>query len=133
MIKKMKYIFAIITLLLFPLCNVFAEVTHSYRGKEKNLVYVVGIVLLAVRIIVPIILIVMASIDLVKAMTENDEREMKKVINSIIPKVVAAIIVFLIPSILVLVLRLINQNSLWSEYGSCLTHPINCNVNLWEK
>lgn len=133
MIKKMKYIFALAILLLFPICNVFAEVTHSYRGKEKNIIYIVGVVLLAVRIIVPIILIVMASIDLVKAMTENDEREMKKTIKSVAIKAVSAVIVFLLPSILVLVLKLINQNSLWSEYGSCLAHPLSCNVNLWEK
>lgn len=133
MIKKMKYIFAISTLLLFPLCNVFAEVSYSYRGKEKNIIYIIGVVLLAVRIIVPVILIVIASIDLVKAMTQNDEREMKKVIRSLVIKVVASVIIFLLPSLIVLMLKLIDQNSLWSEYGSCLTHPFSCGVNLWEK
>ncbi len=133
MIKKMKYVFAFAALLLFPLCNVFAEVTYSYRDKEKNIIYIVGIVLLAIRIIVPVILILVASFDLIKAMTQSDEREMKKVINSIIPKVAAAIIVFLIPTFIALILKLVNQNSLWSEYRSCLTHPFSCNINLWEK
>lgn len=104
----------------------------SYQGKELNAIYIVAVALFIIRIVVPILLIVTASIDLVKAMTESDEKSMKKAIYNQLPKIVSAIIVFVLPSILLLILKLVNADNDFSNYSKCLLKPSSCDVKLWE-
>ena len=66
---KIKIIYFILLMLLPQI--VFAA-NYSYKGEEAKVVYIIGIALMAIRIIVPILLIVMSSIDLIKALIESD-------------------------------------------------------------
>ena len=105
----------------------------SYQGKELNAIYIVAVALFIIRIVVPILLIVTASIDLVKAMAESDEKSMKKAIYNQLPKIVSAIIVFVLPSILLLILKIVNADNDFSNYSKCLLKPSSCDVKLWEE
>ena len=86
---------------------------------------------MVIRIAVPIILIIIASFDLIKAMAEKNETEMKKVITGIIPKIISAIIIFLLPTLVSLLLKLMNQSDVWNGNAECLLHPSHCDVDLW--
>lgn len=127
---KTKKIFLFILLYFSLINNVSA---YSYTGKEMNVVYIVGMALLIIRIVVPILLIVVSSIDLIKAMTGSSDKEINKILMSILPKVIAAIIIFLLPYVLLLLLKLTNQGSTFSSYSTCLLKPSGCNSNLWEE
>ncbi len=128
--KKIKYSLITILLLSFPLINVLADSTTV--NDERKVLYIAGIVLLVIRIAVPILLIVISSFDLIKAMTQNNDTEIKKVINSIIPKVISAIIIFLLPTILSLILKLVNQEGVLNGNANCLFRPSSCDVQLWD-
>ena len=75
---------------------------------------IINIVISIIRIIVPIILIVSAMIDLVRAVTNA---ELNKISKPIINKVIAAILVFLIPTFVRLIATIASNNG---EYEKCL-------------
>ena len=123
------YFICIFSFLLMPVTPLLA---NSYSGKEMNVVYIVGVVLMVIRIVVPILLIVTAMITLVKAMLDSNDKDIKREIISLLPKLVSAIIIFLLPLFLALILKLISQDSLWNEYATCLSKPSSCKVELWK-
>ena len=75
---------------------------------------IINIVINIIRIFVPIILIVSAMIDLVRAITNA---ELNKISKPIINKVIAAILVFLIPTFVRLIATISSNNG---EYTECL-------------
>ena len=119
-------------LLIMMLPKVVLAEDYAYRGKELKVVYIIGIALLVIRIVVPILLIVMASIDLVKALVQNDDKDTKKVLKGIVPKVIISIIIFVLPTVLLLILKLTNSTSLFSSYSTCLLKPSSCSTQIWE-
>lgn len=128
---KFKYLVYTLIVLLIPV-SVFAE-EYSYRGKEMNVVYIIGVALLAIRIVIPILLIVMGMIGLVQAMTQNSDTSMSKELKKMVPKVIIAIAIFILPTLLALIMKLINKSSLWAEYSSCISRPSTCSTKLWEE
>ena len=109
-----------------------SSTSDDHEKYGSNIVYIMGMLLLIIRIVVPILLIVIASTDLIKAMNAKDESTMKPLFKPIILKLVAAIIIFLLPSIIALVMKLVNQSELWDQYSECLSHPVKCDAHLWE-
>ena len=87
--------------------NLMYILDYSYRGEELKSIYIISVLLLVIRIIVPIILIVTASIDLIKSMLQNNE-EIKKIVLNQLPKVISAIIIFILPSMFLLLTKSIN-------------------------
>lgn len=75
---------------------------------------IVNIVINIIRIIVPIILIVMSMIDLVRAVTNA---ELNKISKPIVNKVIAAILIFLIPTFVRVIANIASNNG---EYEKCL-------------
>lgn len=64
-----------------------------------NIIAIVGFILKVIQWIVPIILIVLGTIDLVKAVIASKEDEIKKQQQILIKRIIAAVIVFLVPLI----------------------------------
>ena len=112
--------------------NLVYLLDYVYEGKEMNVVYIIGIALMAIRIMVPILLIVVASIDLVRALLQNDDKEMAKVIKKLVPKVVIAIVIFILPSLVLFVLKSVNKYTDVEVYYNCLLKPSKCDVKLWQ-
>ena len=92
---------------------------------------IVGYLLLAARIIVPLILIIMGSIDLGKAVIANKDDEIKSSIQSLIRRTIIGIIIFFVPVIINLLLNAIdgfgtldNPNDPgFRECARCLFNP----------
>lgn len=77
--------------------------------------------LLIVRIAVPILLIVLGTLDFAKAVFSSSEDEMKKAQSKFMKRVIAAVLVFLIPVLVNLLLDI--ANSVWSYID-----PNSCNI-----
>ena len=77
-----------------------------------NLVVIVKFVLKIVQWVVPIILIVLGTIDLVKAVIAGKDEDIKKHQQTLIKRVIAAVIVLLIPLIVSVIMGWIG-NSDW--------------------
>jgi len=100
-------------------------------GCENSLIPImkfIGTVLKFIQIIVPIILIVMGSIDFVKATMGGKDDEIKKCQSTFIKRLIAAVLVFLIPLIVGVLLSVLNVTK-----SSCLTCVLNtstCNMTI---
>lgn len=67
-----------------------------------------------IRIVTPILLLVLIAKDLLSAVGQSKEDEMKKAIGLIVKRIIAAVLIFFIPTIVTLILNLIG----WSS-GTC--------------
>lgn len=77
------------------------------------------------KIAVPIILVIIGMIGLVKALAASKEDEMKKAQSSLIKKIIAAALVFLVVSIVQFVISLVADDADNTNITSC----INCFLN----
>lgn len=68
------------------------------RKDIAGIVRIITTVILIIRIAVPILLILSIMIALVKAITKNDNDELNKVLKTSVKKIIAAVLVFLIPT-----------------------------------
>lgn len=80
----------------------------------------VKFVLNVICVIVPIVMIVLGTIDLFKAVVASKEEEIKKRQNTLITRLIAGIIVFLVPAIVTLIMGLIGQGGTGkNDWGRC--------------
>lgn len=77
----------------------------------RVLAYLINLVKWAV----PIVLIVMIIIDFVQATTANDEKKMKEAQNKVGKRIVYALVIFLVPTIVSLLFKTFNTVKLDSE------------------
>lgn len=77
-------------------------------------VAIVSFILGIIQWVVPIILIVLGTFDLVKAVTAGKEDDIKKGQQTLIKRVIAAIIVFLVPLLVSILMGMIG-NTEWKK------------------
>lgn len=77
--------------------------------------------------IVPVILILMGTIDLVKAVTQGKEDDIKKGQKTLITRAIAAVIVFLIPIIVNVIMNFIGKGN--DSYANCWSAVSDCKIS----
>ena len=91
---------------------------------DDTVLKVMGIIKLVMQVIcivVPIVLILLGSIDLFKAVTAGKDEDIKKRQQTLIKRVIAAVIVFLVPTIVTVLMNLIGVvewKDCWNEADS---------------
>ena len=88
----------------------------SGDGESDGIIKILKIIVNIVKFIVPVILIVMGSLDFIQAIFAQDDGAMKKAQGKFIKRVIIAVIIFLIPSALKLILTI--ANSIWPAISS---------------
>ena len=99
--------------------------TASEICGDDDLKIVLGIVstiLTVIQIVVPILLIIMGSIDLMKAVMAGKEDEIKKAQTTFVKRVIVAIIVFLIPVLVNIIIGLISDVDGHDSWTDCWTY-----------
>ena len=88
---------------------------------------IVGWFLFVVKIVIPIILIILGMLDLGKAVVASDDKAIQKSAKSFLMRVIAAVAVFLIPTVVGLVFKMIGSfTDAQSQYDickACITAP----------
>ena len=79
-----------------------------------KVIAIVGFVLNLIQWVVPIILIVLGTVDLVKAVIAGKEEEIKNNQKTLVKRIIAAIIIFLIPLIVSVITGLLGTDE-WKE------------------
>ena len=98
------------------------------KGVQKTF-QVIGYILFVAKIIIPLILIILGSIDFAKATISSDEKAPKDAIMALARRIIIAIIIFLIPTILNFLLSLVNgaseafNDSNFTDCTNCLFDP----------
>ena len=95
----------------------------SDNGTMVGVWQAVSAVITVIQIVVPILLILMGSIDMVKAVMAGKDDEIKKAQGTLIKRVIAAIIVFFIPLLVQLMLGLIpvGDSNAGVTFKDCIT------------
>ena len=101
----------------------------SESGVLKTL-QIIGYVLFIIKIIIPLLLLILAIKDFATAIISSDDKANSIAISKIIRRVLIAIIIFFIPTILNLALRglddfIASQNN-FSSCTTCLLDPTSC-------
>lgn len=86
--------------------------------------YVVSTIVMIVKIVVPILLIIFGMLDLAKAVIASKEDEIKKAQMTFVKRLIAAVIVFFVVSLVQVVIRFVAGNDEDSVMGC-----FNCFVN----
>lgn len=81
-----------------------------------------GIVIFGIKVIVPIVLIIVGMADLAKAVTEKSEDKIKDAQKKLGSKAVAAVLVFLIVTIVSVVMRLAGGTD-YKQCMDCIDNP----------
>ena len=90
-----------------------------------SILRIIKIAILIIRIIVPILLIVSLALNYMNAVKSNDADMLSKANKSSIPKIIAAILVFMIPTFVHLLANLIGDDS----YVHCIDIATIENIN----
>ena len=89
----------------------------------------VGIVVWGIKVIVPIILIIVGMLDLAKAVGEKDEKQIKEAQQKLIKRAIAAVLVFLVVTLVGIVMVLIGAED-YKDCMYCINHPFKCKNTL---
>ena len=97
------------------------------NGDVLSVVRVVKIVIQIIRIGVPILLMLMLMFDYMKAITNHDNDALQKTNKTAVMKVIAAVLVFLIPTFVRFIVNVADPGN--TTYISCLANATFENIN----
>ena len=114
------------------LLNIGAFDVSSFCGQMKDIIRIVGYVILVFKIIIPLLIIGFGIFDFGKAVVADKEDEIKKQTKRLVYRVIAGIVIFLIPNIVLFIFTTFvddysadAQNFKTCE--TCFLHPNSCN------
>lgn len=88
-----------------------ADVSCAQGSTLVNVIAIVRLVMNIICIAVPIIMILMGTIDLFKAVTAGKDEDIKKKQKALITRIIAGVLVFLVPTIVSVIMNLIGVSS----------------------
>ena len=107
--KKIKYIIFTIFLMSFKISTTLAATCEGIFGRAddpNSLKHLINEILMYPKIIVPIIVIGLGTLDLVKAATASNEDKMKKAQQTLFKRILIGITIFFLPAIMNLIMYL---------------------------
>lgn len=137
--KKTKYILTFIALfLILTPCVCAATLTKEYVAcHDANVLKgfrVLGYVVMALKILAPIILIITGMYSFFKATLDEDDKATKDAVRLLISKLFVAVGIFFIPTIVNATLKLVSNydktNGKYSECMKCITSIKTCNNSI---
>ncbi len=92
--------------------------------------YTAGIGVFILKILIPLTIIVFASVDLSKAVISNDEKAIKSATKKILHRIIAGVCIFFIPTAIKIVFSMVSlvSEDMKNDYNvciNCLTDPYN--------
>ena len=116
--------------------NVHAADDFCTDEGVKRVMYMAYIVITACKIIVPIILVVMGTIDMARAVIAQDDGALKKQAMTFAKRCIAAILIFMAPGIINGIFNMVidgyeestNNPSEYKDCFTCLFNPNKCDV-----
>lgn len=119
--------------------DLFLTMAVEFCTQTANIWQIVGYVLLIFKIVIPLLLIIFGMLDLGKAVIASKDDEIKKATKSLVTRAIAAVIIFLLPTIISYIIGLIGGfkgTEAETDYNicrRCITSPSKCPnaENLW--
>ena len=101
----------------------------SWCSDFNELWYIFGLIIQVIYVATPLLLIVSGSIVMIQAMMKNDPGAVKKAQGALVSKIIAAVIIFLMVSIVKMVTNLVADDG-WTSCANCAFNPSysNCGI-----
>ena len=101
----------------------------------KQVLHIAGYIVFAAKLLIPLLLIIMGTIDIVSALKDPEDKTMKDSISKFVKRIIAAVIIFFIPTIVNFGFSLIDDATDFSNFdecAKCLFKPLGggCNYTL---
>lgn len=98
------------------------EVINNFCQETKAIWNLVGNILLIVKIVIPILVIIFGMIDIGKSVVNSKPEDISKSFKSFLFRLVAAIAIFFIPTLVSFAIKLANGfNDVENDYKTCAT------------
>lgn len=119
-----------------------AQLDFCDEPRIQNLFKIAGTIIFLLKILIPVIIILLGTIDLFKAMISGDEKDISTSINSLIKRFVVGIVIFFIPAVIKTLFNIIDSSkeqgdTQWifnSKCYNCLLDPNgNCEIDKFKK
>lgn len=119
---------------MFMLINVSADkeiVAENFCTDMANTLKLVGYFITVIKIVVPLLVVIMGSLDFYHIVMSGKDSDLKKEALILGKRVLMGVIVFLMPSIVNLAVNTLdnNPNADYKVCVDCLTKPSSCPVN----
>lgn len=103
----------------------------SICTEMKDVLQIIGSVLLVFKIAIPLLIIGLGIFDFGKAVVAEKEDEIKKQTKRLLFRVIAGIVIFIIPNIVLWIFRVTvdeyeQQSENFKVCETCLLHPSQC-------
>ncbi len=121
--------------------DLFLTMAVNFCTQTANIWQIIGYVLLVFKIVIPILLIIFGVMDLGKAVIASKDDEIKKATKSLVTRAIAAVVIFLLPTIITFVIGLVTDFRKNTEISDdydicrrCITNPGDCTEagDAWE-
>ena len=122
--KKRHFIYVILIaiMMLTTITNVNAvEEFYFCNADSVRAFKVIGYIVTTIKIIAPLCIIILASIDFFRAIMSNDEKAISVSTKSFIRRLIAGIVIFLIPTIVYALLDVLSSSIGDTEFNEYIT------------
>ena len=107
----------------------------GFCTKSGSLMQIVGYVILIFKIVVPLLIIILASIDLAKAVTSGEEKDIKENAMKLLKRLLIGLAIFFLPSIVRVIYFSLTRDTGDSGFKNdasncivCVTSPSKCDT-----
>ena len=98
----------------------------DFCTKTQALWGLLGIAIVAIKVVIPIALIIFGMLDMGKAVTSGKDDEIKKQLMAFMRRAIAAVLVFFVPTIVGMLMQMVNQSVTNSEdtcgWATCIQY-----------
>lgn len=106
---------------------------ESFCADSATIWKLVGWVFMVFKIVIPLLLIILGSIDLGKAVISGKSEDVSKNAKSLAMRAIAAICIFLVPSLVGIIINwisdLTNTDLDYEICSTCIVNPGNCDTS----
>ena len=87
---------------------------------------IIKYIFLIVKYLIPILLIALITYDMIKAFMANDDKQMKDASSKSFKRILYALLIFLVPTLISLLFKLVGTKSLGSDDLGSITDGLRC-------
>ncbi len=97
----------------------------TFCNDASDIFYLLGIIINVIKIVIPIIIILLAILDLGKASMAGEEKEIKEAQKMLLKRIIYGVLIFFVVTILQVLLGLVGQSNTvrGSACWACATSP----------
>lgn len=118
--KNMKWLIVFVSLMMPEVA--FAEEINVCSGQSLRVFQIIGYLIYVAKMVIPLLLVVLGSIDLAKGVIATNEKPNKDSLMAFGRRLIIAVVIFLIPTVLDFLLSFVDgANDTMDKYSVCTT------------